>query len=160
VALVKECFNELVPFFRHNVLKKGIITNDIAGTVFTRFQQYRETKQTLAFVKKPLTACVEELQLSPFGVDPGALQLELLDLKSKELWSSKFIELTSDLQELEKKKCQLSSEHKWSKLHELENEDVLILTIAMVLSQAVSGSRFNLKCLSRPSINTTFRPSK
>ncbi|KAK1334842.1 hypothetical protein QTO34_004412 [Cnephaeus nilssonii] len=55
-----------------------------------RFQEFRNSKATLAFVKKPLNATVTELNFSPFNIDIGNFEMQLLDLKNKELWSSKF----------------------------------------------------------------------
>ncbi|GFV85920.1 transposable element Tc1 transposase [Trichonephila clavipes] len=52
--------------------------------------------------------------------------IELLDLKSKEIRCSKFKCLYVELEILEKKKCDLSSQHKWSTLNDLEKEDLII----------------------------------
>ncbi|KAK1339089.1 LOW QUALITY PROTEIN: hypothetical protein QTO34_019762, partial [Cnephaeus nilssonii] len=83
-------------------------------------QEFRNSKATLAFVKKSLNATVTELNFSPFNIDIGNFEMQLLDLKNKELWSSKFEQI------LEKNKCELSSQHKWSALKDLEKEDMLI----------------------------------
>jgi predicted nucleotidyltransferase len=91
-----------------------------------RFQEFRNSKATLAFVKKLLNATVTELNVAPFNIDIGNFELQLLDLKNKELWSSKFERLSADLEILEKKKCEFSSQHKWSALKDLEKEDMLI----------------------------------
>uniref|UniRef100_A0A8C5PAV1 HAT C-terminal dimerisation domain-containing protein n=1 Tax=Leptobrachium leishanense TaxID=445787 RepID=A0A8C5PAV1_9ANUR len=91
-----------------------------------RFQEFRNSKATLAFVKKPLDATVTELHFSPFNIDIGNFEMQLLDLKNKELWSSKFERLCADLERLEKNKCELSSQNKWSALKDLEKEDMLI----------------------------------
>ncbi|CAK6435131.1 unnamed protein product [Pipistrellus nathusii] len=91
-----------------------------------RFQEFRDSKATLAFVRKPLNATVTELNFSPFNIDIGNFEMQLLDLKNKELWSSKFERLCADMEILEKNKCELSSQHKWSALKDLEKEDVLI----------------------------------
>ncbi|XP_036275872.1 general transcription factor II-I repeat domain-containing protein 2A isoform X2 [Pipistrellus kuhlii] len=91
-----------------------------------RFKELRNSKATLAFVKKPLNATVTELNFSPFNIDIGNFEMQLLDLKNKELWSSKFERLCADIEILEKNKCELSSQHKWSALKHLEKEDMLI----------------------------------
>ena len=52
--------------------------------------------------------------------------MQLLELKNKELWSSKFERLNADLEKLEKNKCDLSSQQKWSALKDLEKEDMII----------------------------------
>lgn len=94
----------------------------------SRFQEFRNSKATSAFVKNPINATLTELNLSPFNVDTGNYQMQLLDLKNKELWSSKFEHLCADLEILEKHKCELivSSQYKWSALKELEKEDMMI----------------------------------
>ncbi|CAK6438343.1 unnamed protein product [Pipistrellus nathusii] len=91
-----------------------------------RFQEFRDSKATLAFVKKPLDASVTELNFSPFNIDIGDFEMQLLDLKNKELWSSKFVRLCADMEILEKNKCELSARHRWSALKDLEKEDMLI----------------------------------
>ncbi|XP_059530961.1 general transcription factor II-I repeat domain-containing protein 2-like isoform X8 [Myotis daubentonii] len=91
-----------------------------------RFQELRSSKATLAFVKKPLSATVTELNFSPFNIDIGNFEMQLLDLKNRELWSSKFERLCADIEILEKNKCDLISQHKWSSLEDLEKEDMLI----------------------------------
>ncbi|GFT55154.1 uncharacterized protein TNCV_2326361 [Trichonephila clavipes] len=52
--------------------------------------------------------------------------MQLLDLKNKEIWRSKFERLCVELEILEKKKCDLGSQHKWSALNNLEKEDKMI----------------------------------
>ncbi|GFV52792.1 uncharacterized protein TNCV_2874631 [Trichonephila clavipes] len=46
--------------------------------------------------------------------------------KNKEICRSKFERLCVELEILEKKKCDLSSQHKWSALNDLEKEDMII----------------------------------
>lgn len=91
-----------------------------------RFQEFRGSKATLGFVKNPLNVAVEELNLNPFNIDVGQLELQLIELKGKELWSSKFVDLAGELEALEKSKCELSSQHKWSALSKLEDQDMII----------------------------------
>jgi hypothetical protein len=45
---------------------------------------------------------------------------------NKEIRSSIFERLCVDLEILEKNKCELSSQHKWSALKDLEKEDMII----------------------------------
>ena len=80
----------------------------------------------LAFVKNPLNATITDLNLSPFGIDIGNFEIQLLDLKNKEIRSSKFERLCVDIEILEKNKCELSSQHKWSALKDLEKEDMIM----------------------------------
>ncbi|GBM81261.1 hypothetical protein AVEN_236461-1 [Araneus ventricosus] len=65
----------------------------------------------------PLNTNTNEINSEPFGIDAGSLQMQLLDLKTKELWlvascflaqepakdlwNGKFTELKSKLEELE-----------------------------------------------------------
>jgi hypothetical protein len=79
-----------------------------------------------AFVEKPLSVDVTELNYSVFNIDIGSFEMQLLELKNKELWSSKFERLNADMEKLEKNKCDLSSQQKWSALKDLEKEDMII----------------------------------
>ena len=76
--------------------------------------------------KNPLNATITELKFSPFEIDIGSFEIQLLDLNNKEIWRSKFERLCVELEILEKKKCDLSSQHKWSALNDLEKEDMII----------------------------------
>lgn len=53
--------------------------------------------------------------------------MQLLELKMKELWNSKFESFNDDIEKLEKNKYDLSSQQKRSALKELEKEDMIIL---------------------------------
>jgi hypothetical protein len=66
------------------------------------------------------------LNFSLFNIDIGAFEMQLLELKNKELWSSKFERLNADIENLEKNKCDLNSQQKWSALKDLEKEDMII----------------------------------
>lgn len=48
-------------------------------------------------------AIVAELNFAPFNIDIGQFDMELSDLKSKDLWSAKFVRLSAELEMLEKK---------------------------------------------------------
>ena len=92
----------------------------------SRFQEFKNSRATLAFAKNPLNATITELKFSPFGIDIGNFEIQLQDLKNKEIWSSKFERLCLDLEILEKNKCDLCSQHKWSVLKDLEREDMIM----------------------------------
>lgn len=92
----------------------------------SRFQEFKNSRATLAFVKHPLNATITELKCSPFEVDIGSFEIQLLNLRNKEIWRSKFERLCVELEIFEKKKCDLSSQHKWSALNDLEKEDMII----------------------------------
>ena len=69
-----------------------------------RFQEFKNSRTTLAFVKNPLNATITELRLSPFKIDIGNFEIQLIDLKNKEIWRSKFERLSVELETLKKKK--------------------------------------------------------
>ncbi|GBL95131.1 hypothetical protein AVEN_206537-1 [Araneus ventricosus] len=52
--------------------------------------------------------------------------MQLLDLKTKDLWSGKFTELKSKLEELEVQKCMHIAQHKWTALKEIPQVEALI----------------------------------
>ncbi|GBM61518.1 Glucose dehydrogenase [FAD, quinone] [Araneus ventricosus] len=52
--------------------------------------------------------------------------MQLLDLKTKDLWSGKFTELKSKLEELEVQKCIHIAQHKWTALKEIPRVEALI----------------------------------
>ncbi|GBN05179.1 hypothetical protein AVEN_230515-1 [Araneus ventricosus] len=67
----------------------------------------------------PLNTNTNEINIKPFGIDAGSLQMQLLDLKTKDLWSGKFTKLKSKLEELEVQKCMHIAQHKWTALKEI-----------------------------------------
>ncbi|GBM11014.1 hypothetical protein AVEN_1345-1 [Araneus ventricosus] len=84
-----------------------------------RFEQFKTNISTLAFIVNPLNTNTNEINIEPFGIDAGSLQMQLLDLKTKDSWSGKFTELRSKLEELEVQKCLHIAQHKWSALKEI-----------------------------------------
>ncbi|XP_075217838.1 general transcription factor II-I repeat domain-containing protein 2-like [Lycorma delicatula] len=104
---------------------KTILLN-MKEAFLNRFKDFRNNKVTLSFVIKPQNTAVSEINFSPFNIDIGRFEMQLLDLKNKETWSSKFQRLCADLQLLEKNKCELSLQHKLSALKDLEREEMLI----------------------------------
>lgn len=91
-----------------------------------RFEQFKTNKSTLAFIVNPLNTNTNEINTEPFEVDAGSLQMQLLDLKTKDLWSGKFTELKSKLEELEVQKCMHIAQHKWTALKEMPRVEDLI----------------------------------
>ncbi|GBN67374.1 hypothetical protein AVEN_190702-1 [Araneus ventricosus] len=81
-----------------------------------RFEQFKTNKSTLAFMVNPLNTNTNEINIGSFGINAGSLQMQLLDLKTKDLWSGKFTELKSKLEELEIQKCMHITQHKWTAL--------------------------------------------
>ncbi|GBN18508.1 hypothetical protein AVEN_165004-1 [Araneus ventricosus] len=91
-----------------------------------RFEELKTNKSTLAFIVNPLNTNTNEISIEPFGIDAGSLQMQLLDLKTKDLWSGKFKELKSKLEELEVQKCMHMAQHKWTALKEIPRVEALI----------------------------------
>ena len=54
----------------------------------SRFQEFKNSRATLAFVKNPLNATITELKFSPFEIDIGSFEIQLLDLKNKERYGA------------------------------------------------------------------------
>ncbi|GBN67974.1 General transcription factor II-I repeat domain-containing protein 2A [Araneus ventricosus] len=91
-----------------------------------RFEQFKTNKSTLTFIVNPLNTNTNEINIEPFGTDAGSLQMQLLDLKTKDLWGGKFTELKSKLEELEVQKCMHIAQHKWTALKEIPRVEALI----------------------------------
>jgi len=51
-----------------------------------RFEQFKTNKSTLAFIVNPLNTNTHEINIEPFEIDAGSFQMQLLDLKNKDLW--------------------------------------------------------------------------
>ncbi|GBO26031.1 hypothetical protein AVEN_241886-1, partial [Araneus ventricosus] len=85
-----------------------------------------------------LNTNTNEINIEPFGIDAGSLQMQLLDLKTKDLWSSKFTELKSKLEELEVQKCMHIAQHKWPALKEIPQVEALIFGAWNSLPQCYS----------------------
>lgn len=91
-----------------------------------RFQEFRNDKATLAFITNPLNANVKQLNFSPFDIDRANFEIQLVDLTSKDLWSSKFVRLGTEIEELEREKCSLTSQHKQTAIKDLQEADSVI----------------------------------
>ena len=65
------------------------------------------------------------MKFAPFEIDIGSFKIQLVDLKNKEIWRSKFERLCHELKILKTKKSGLSSQHKWFALNDLEKEDMI-----------------------------------
>ncbi|GBM45688.1 hypothetical protein AVEN_237924-1 [Araneus ventricosus] len=51
-----------------------------------KFEQFKTNKSTLTFIVNPLNTNTNEINIEPLGTDAGSLQMQLLDLKTKDLW--------------------------------------------------------------------------
>ncbi|GBM83118.1 hypothetical protein AVEN_76568-1, partial [Araneus ventricosus] len=91
-----------------------------------RLEQFKTNKSTLAFIVNLLNTNTNEINIEPFGIDAGSLQMQLLDLKTKDLWSDKFTEFKSKLEELEVQKCMHIAQHNWTALKEIPRVEALI----------------------------------
>lgn len=93
----------------------------------TRFKDFRSEKPTLSFLTKPLVAKVCELNFTPFPtIDRAQFELQLLDLKNKDLWTEKFINLQSELENLARVKGKLAVRHQWTDLSKCRKEEEII----------------------------------
>ncbi|GBO01174.1 hypothetical protein AVEN_143818-1 [Araneus ventricosus] len=50
-----------------------------------RFEQFKTNKSTHAFIVNSLSTNTNEINIEPFGIDAGSLQMQLLDLKNQRL---------------------------------------------------------------------------
>ncbi|GBO15944.1 hypothetical protein AVEN_238607-1 [Araneus ventricosus] len=91
-----------------------------------RFEQFKTNKSILAFIVNHLNTNTNEISIEPFGIDAGSLPMQLLDLKTKDLWSGKFTELKRKLEELEVQKCMYIAQQKWTALEEIPRVEALI----------------------------------
>ena len=55
-------------------------------------------------------------------INIGSFEIQLMDLKNKEVWYSKFECLSETVEK--RRKCNPISQHKWSALNDLEKEDM------------------------------------
>ena len=78
------------------------------------FEQFKTNKSTIEFIVSVLNSTTNEINIEPFGIDAGSLQMQLLDLRSKDLCSGKFTELKS---KLEVQKCMCITQQKWKSAH-------------------------------------------
>ncbi|CAG9790421.1 unnamed protein product [Diatraea saccharalis] len=83
-------------------------------------------KTTLVFIVNPLNTNSKEIHIEPFRVDTGCLEMQLIDLKSKSLWSGKFTELKRKLEDLEVQKCMYITQQQWTALKEMARVESLI----------------------------------
>ncbi|GBO36567.1 General transcription factor II-I repeat domain-containing protein 2A [Araneus ventricosus] len=96
------------------------------GWIAERFEQFKTNKSTLAFIVHPLNTNTNDINIEPFGIDAGSLQMQLPDLRTKDLWSGKFTELKSKLEELEVQKYMHIAQHKWTALKGIPQVETLI----------------------------------
>ncbi|KAF8768303.1 hypothetical protein HNY73_021140 [Argiope bruennichi] len=128
LSVVEDMESDQLPHFKNleqyrDVTNTTIDTNYFSITLKNtkdrfaeRFEQFKTNKRTLAFIVNPLNTNTNEINIEPFGMDVGSLQMQLLDLKTKDLWSGKFTELKK---KLEVQKCMQFAQNKWTSLKEI-----------------------------------------
>ena len=79
----------------------------------------------LAFIVNPLNTNSNDIHIEPFGIDTGSLEMQLIDL-SKALWSEKYTELKSKLDEFEVQKCIYVTQQKWTAVKQMPRVEALI----------------------------------
>ncbi len=95
-----------------------------------RFQEFRKEKAMLSFVINPLDVDTVSLNFSAFtGVNQAELELELADLQGKDLWTSKFRGMVSDIENLEKQHATLAFQHKWTELSGLQKRGQIVYEV-------------------------------
>ena len=82
----------------------SITTNKMKDEFTERFEQFKTNLSTLAFNVNPLNTKTNEINIESFGIDAGSLQMQLLDLKTKLLWSGKFTGLHCKFEQFEVQK--------------------------------------------------------
>ncbi|KAK7918764.1 hypothetical protein WMY93_010048 [Mugilogobius chulae] len=92
-----------------------------------RFSEFRKEKSTLSFPLAPLSVDVSLLNMDPFtDVSRPDLELELADIVDKEMWTSKFVTLTAELENVARQKARLAQLHKWSDIENLPKPDKMV----------------------------------
>ncbi|KAK7909442.1 hypothetical protein WMY93_014126 [Mugilogobius chulae] len=92
-----------------------------------RFSEFRKEKSTLSFPLAPLSVDVSLLNMDPFtDVSRPDLELELADIVDKEMWTSKFVTLTAELENVARQKARLAQIHKWSDIENLPKPDKMV----------------------------------
>ncbi|XP_025192731.1 general transcription factor II-I repeat domain-containing protein 2-like [Melanaphis sacchari] len=89
-----------------------------------RFEDFRKYKSTLKFLTLPLIAETGQINFPSLpSVNNRLLALQLIELKTKDLWSTKFENLKTDIENLEREKGFLAANHKWTELAKCQKEE-------------------------------------
>ncbi|GBO42058.1 hypothetical protein AVEN_273689-1 [Araneus ventricosus] len=119
-----------------------------------RFKQFKTNKSNLAFIVNPLNTNTSEINIDPFGIEARSLQMQMLDFKTKDLWSGKFTELKRKLVELEVQKCMHIAQHKWTALKEIPRVEANIFGALNSLPECCS-ELFRFNRLPTPAVATS-----
>ncbi|XP_050065986.1 general transcription factor II-I repeat domain-containing protein 2B-like [Aphis gossypii] len=104
-----------------------------------RFEDFRKYKSTLKFLTSPLIAETGQINFPSFpSVDKRLFSLQLIELKTKDLWSTKFENLKTDIENLEREKGFLAANHKWTELAKYQKEEQVIFDVWNSLPESFS----------------------
>lgn len=104
-----------------------------------RFQEFRNEKMTLLFIIKPLEADISCLNFEAFpNVNKAEVEIEMADIKEREIWASKFKTLISDLESLERKKATLQNADKNT---DIQKPDRMIFDVWNSLPDVYANSK-------------------
>ncbi|XP_022166391.1 general transcription factor II-I repeat domain-containing protein 2-like [Myzus persicae] len=104
-----------------------------------RFEDFRKYKSTLKFLTSPLIAETGQINFPSFpSVDKRLFSLQLIELKTKDLWSTKFENLKTDIENLEREKGFLAANHKWTELAKCQKEEKVIFDVWNSLPESFS----------------------
>ncbi|KAL4107617.1 hypothetical protein QTP88_017941 [Uroleucon formosanum] len=104
-----------------------------------RFEDFRKYKSMLKFLTSPLIAETGQINFPSFpSVDKRLFSLQLIELKTKDLWSTKFENLKTDIENLEREKGFLAANHKWTELAKCQKEEQVIFDVWNSLPESFS----------------------
>ena len=72
----------------------SITINKMKGVFAEKFERFKTNACSWQILSTKI------LNIDPIGIDAGSLRMQLLDLKTKHLWSGMFTELKSKFEEL------------------------------------------------------------
>jgi len=88
-----------------------LVIQSMKNSFSKRFEDFQKYKSTLKFLTSPLTAETGQINFPSFpSIDKRLFSLQLIGLKTKDFWSSKFENLKKDLEKSGKGKNSFSCE--------------------------------------------------
>lgn len=91
-----------------------------------------------------MNTSTKEINIKPFEIYAESFQIQLLDLKSKGMWSGKLTELERKLKELEIQKYMHVAQHKWAALNKCYNLRHLFSTHRIFFQNTITFSCMNI----------------
>ncbi|KAL4084335.1 hypothetical protein QTP88_028159 [Uroleucon formosanum] len=67
-----------------------------SGRIRQKIRAIQNKQKYSRIIVNPLNTNTHEINIEPFEIDAGSFQMQLLDLKNKDLWSDKFIEFKKE----------------------------------------------------------------